>query len=208
MEKLKEAVVNGKTEESASRVKELLGKGANPEAIVREALIPAMDLVGNLVQKGECYIPDMLVAAKAMNACMAILKPVLAGGGMEPPGKVVIGTVQGDLHDIGKNLVVIILEGAGFEIVDLGNDVSPEKFVEAVEKEKPDFVGLSALLTATMLSMKETVEAIEKAGFRRKVKIMIGGAPVTQEFADSIGADFYAADATAGREYAGRVISG
>ncbi len=201
MEKLKDLIVTGNTPEAEKQVAALLAGGVNPEAIAKEALIPAMDEVGVLVQNGEYHIPDMLVAAKAMGACMAVLKPSLAGGALKPLGKVVIGTVQGDLHDIGKNLVVIMLEGAGLEVINLGTDVAPEKFVQAIEREKPDFVGLSALLTTTMLSMKETIDAIEKAGLRSQVKVMVGGAPVTQEFADQIGADFYAPDATAGSEY-------
>lgn len=207
MENLKQLVVTGKTAEAGIQVEALLAEGVDPEAIVKEALIPAMDEVGNLVQAGDYHIPDMLVAAKAMGACMTILKPSLAESAMKPLGKVVIGTVQGDLHDIGKNLVVIILEGSGLEVVNLGNDVSPEKFVQAIQEEKPDFVGLSALLTTTMLSMKETIEAIEKAGLRSQVKVMIGGAPVTREFAEQIGADFYAPDATAGREYTRTVLA-
>lgn len=208
MEKLKDMVVTGKTPEAEKQVEAILAGGESPEAIVKEALIPAMDEVGILVQKGEYHIPDMLVAAKAMGACMALLKPFLAGGALKPLGKVVIGTVQGDLHDIGKNLVVTILEGSGLAVVDLGNDVAPEKFVQAIQQEKPDFVGLSALLTTTMLSMKETIEAIEKADLRSQVKVMIGGAPVTREFAEQIGADFYAPDATAGREYTRAILAG
>lgn len=208
MENLKQLVVTGKTADAGKQVEALLAGGVNAEAIVKEALIPAMDEVGNLVQAGDYHIPDMLVAAKAMGACMTILKPSLASGALKPLGKVVIGTVQGDLHDIGKNLVVTILEGSGLEVVNLGNDVAPEKFVQAIQEEKPDFVGLSALLTTTMLSMKETIEAIEKAGLRSRVKVMIGGAPVTREFAEQIGADFYAPDATAGRDYTRAVLAG
>ena len=205
MKTLMELVVAGNTTEAAGQVEKLLSAGFNPETMVKEALIPAMDEVGALVQKGEYHIPDMLVAAKAMNACMSLLKPALAGGALKPTGKIVIGTVQGDLHDIGKNLVVTIMNGAGLAVIDLGNDVSPDRFVEAIRQEEPDFVGLSALLTTTMLSMKDTIDAIGQAGLRGRVKVMIGGAPVTQEFADQIGADFYAQDVTAGREYTRRI---
>jgi len=205
---LLELVVTGNTTEAVRLVETMLKDGFNPEALVKEALIPAMDEVGDLVQRGEYHIPDMLVAAKAMNACMALLKPALAGVVLKPSGKMVIGTVQGDLHDIGKNLVVTILEGSGLAVIDLGNDVPPDRFVEAIRQEDPDFVGLSALLTTTMLSMRDTVDAIGQAGLRGRVKVMIGGAPVTQEFADQIGADFYARDATAGREYARRTLAG
>ncbi len=208
MKRLMELVVAGNTTAAVGQVEQLLSAGLNPEVMVTGALIPAMDEVGARLQSGEYHIPDMLVAAKAMNACMALLKPALSGGAFKPSGKMVIGTVQGDLHDIGKNLVVTIMNGSGLTVIDLGNDVSPDRFVEAIRQEEPDFVGLSALLTTTMLSMKDTIDAIGQAGLRGRVKVIIGGAPVTQEFSDKIGADFYAQDATAGREYTRRVLAG
>ncbi len=207
METLKELVKTGKAQETAERVKTLLDQGADPEAIMREALISAMDEVGDLFQQGEYFVPELLVAARAMKHGLEILKPRLVQTGVEPMGKAVMGTVKGDLHDIGKNLVIMALEGAGFEVIDLGTDVDPEKFVEAVREHKPQLIGLSALLTTTMLTMKETIEAIKAAGLRNQVKIMIGGAPVSQEFADEIGADFYGMDSTSGRNYARDVVS-
>jgi len=161
-------------------------------------LIPAMDVVGQKFSCAEFYIPEMLIAARAMQGGVALLKPLLAAAGSKARGKVVLGTVKGDLHDIGKNLVGMMLEGTGFEVVDLGADVKPERFVEAVQKESPNFVMLSALLTTTMLAMGETIQALKKAGVRDKVKVAIGGAAVTQRFADEIGADFYSPTATGG----------
>ncbi|MBT9146794.1 MAG: Methionine synthase [Syntrophomonadaceae bacterium] len=207
MEKLKELVMKGAATEAAEQVKELLDQGANPEVIMKEALISAMDEVGDLFQKGDYYIPEMLVAARAMQHCLEILKPFLAQGNIKSLGKVVIGTVSGDFHDIGKNIVIMIIEGVGFEVIDLGMDVSPQTFVRAIKENSPVVIGFSALLTTTMLNMKEAIEAIKEAGLREQVKIMIGGAPVSQKFADEIGADFYAPDATAGRDYVRNVIN-
>ena len=169
---------------------------------MKDAMIPAMDEVGALFQKGEFFVPEMLVAARAMQKGLEMIKPLLVKAGIKPIGKVVMGTVKGDLHDIGKNLVVMALEGAGFEVIDLGIDVSPAKFVDAIKQYKPQVVGMSALLTTTMLSMRDTVEAIKGTGLRGEIKIMIGGAPVRKEFADEIGADFYGPDATSGKNYA------
>lgn len=208
MKVLKEMIMNGKAKETVEQVKKLLEGGSDPGALLRDAMIPAMDEVGDLFQKGEYFVPEMLVAARAMQHGLEVLKPRLVDSGIEPLGKVVIGTVKGDLHDIGKNLAVMALEGAGFEIVDLGTDVSPERFVEAIKEHKPQVVGLSALLTTTMLAMKDSIQAIEQAGLRDQVKIMIGGAPIRQEFADEVGADFYAPDSTAGRNYARDVVTG
>jgi 5-methyltetrahydrofolate--homocysteine methyltransferase len=193
---LKQAVIDG----NAAKVKELtqqaLDGGDGPQHVLDEALIPAMDVVGEKFANREFFIPEMLIAARAMQAGLALLKPLLAGQESRSKGKVVIGTVKGDLHDIGKNLVGMMLQGAGFEVVDLGADVKPAKFVEKVAAEKPDFVMMSALLTTTMLSMKETIAALKEAGLRDGLKIGVGGAPVTQRYADEIGADFYAPDAT------------
>ncbi len=208
MEQLKEMVIKGKTKETAGKVKELLDSGTNPESIMKDAMIPAMDVVGDMFAKGEYYVPEMLMAAKAMNLGLDVLKPVLAECDIEPLGTVVIGTVKGDLHDIGKNLAIMALEGAGFDVIDLGTDVPPEKFIESIKEHSPAVLGLSALLSTTMRSMKETLEAIDKAGVRDKVKIMLGGAPVTQKFTDEIGADFYAPDSTSGRNYAREAVSG
>jgi len=206
MENLKELVKNGKAKEAEARSKELLSKNVAAEKILQEALIPAMDEVGDLFQKGEYFVPEMLVAARAMKQAMAVLRPVFQQQGIQPLGKVVLGTVKGDLHDIGKNLVAMALEGAGFEVIDLGVDASPEKFVEAVKASGPVAVGMSALLTTTMMSMKDTIQALQEAGLRDKVKIMIGGAPIRQEFADEIGADFYGRDSVEAKNFARLVI--
>jgi 5-methyltetrahydrofolate--homocysteine methyltransferase len=193
---LKQAVIDG----NAARVKELtqqaLDAGDGPQSLLDEALIPAMDVVGEKFSNREFFIPEMLIAARAMQAGLGLIKPLLTAGESRSKGKVVIGTVKGDLHDIGKNLVGMMLQGAGFEVVDLGADVKPAKFVEAVQAQKPDFIMMSALLTTTMLSMKDTMAALKEAGLRDGVKVGVGGAPVTQRFADEIGADFYAPDAT------------
>jgi len=193
---LKEAVINGK----AARVKELtqqaISEGKPAQEILDQALIPAMDVVGEKFSCAEFYIPEMLIAARAMQAGVAILAPLLAQAGAKARGKVVIGTVKGDLHDIGKNMVGMMLQGSGYEVVDLGADVKPQRFVEAVQAEKPDFVMMSALLTTTMLAMGETIQALKAAGLRDKVRVAVGGAAVTQRFADEIGADFYSPTAT------------
>jgi 5-methyltetrahydrofolate--homocysteine methyltransferase len=174
---------------------------------MKEAMIPAMDVVGDLFQKGKFYLPEMLMAAKAMKAGMEILKPGMVQAGATSVGTVVIGTVSGDMHDIGKNLLAMSLEGAGFEVVDLGIDVPPEKFVQAVKEHSPQVLGLSALLTTTMIGMKDTIEAVEEAGLRNAVKVMVGGAPVTREYAEEIGADFYGPDSTSGKDFARKSVS-
>ncbi len=193
---LKEAVIEGNAGQAKELTQAALDGGRGPQEILDEALIPAMDVVGEKFAKQEFYIPEMLISARAMQAGLALLKPLLVQNQAKSRGKVVIGTVKGDLHDIGKNLVGMMLQGGGFEIIDLGADVKPQRFVEAVAKEKPDFLMMSALLTTTMLSMKETVAALKAAGLRDGVKIGVGGAPVTQRFAEEVGADFYAPDAT------------
>ena len=208
MDQLRGFVKTGKAKETAERVQVLLDEGKVPDSIMKEGLIPAMDEVGDLFQKGEYFVPEMLVAARAMQKGLEVLKPKLVASGIEPIGKVLVGTVKGDLHDIGKNLVVMSLEGAGFEVIDLGTDVPPEKFIAAIKEHKPKVVGLSALLTTTMLAMKDTIEAIKKAGLRDQVKIMIGGAPIRQEFCDEIKADFYGPDSTSARTFARDVVTG
>jgi len=165
--------------------------------LLYEAMIPAMSEVGRLFEINEYYVPEMLIAARAMKAGLAIIRPLLADAGVEAKGKVALGTVKGDLHDIGKNLVAIMIEGAGFDIIDLGVDVSPEQFVDSVKSQGADAIGLSALLTTTMPSMKSTIDALAEAGVRDQVKVVIGGAPVTQKYADEIGADGYGRDAAA-----------
>ena len=174
-----------------------LSDGLGPEALLYEALIPALEEVGARFERGDFFVPEMLIAGKAMAGALDILRPLLAETGAETIGKVVMGTVKGDVHDIGKNLVNIMFEGAGFEVIDLGVQVSPEKFVNAVIEHKPDILGFSAFLTTTMPMFKANMNALTKAGLRAEVIVMVGGAPVTQEYADVVGADGYAADASA-----------
>ncbi|MBN1372438.1 MAG: corrinoid protein [Anaerolineaceae bacterium] len=191
-----DCVVNGDNKGIQAEVETALAEGVNPSAILNEGLIAGMGEVGRLFEEGEFFVPEMLIAARAMKSAMAILKPHLGSGEVGAAGKVIIGTVKGDLHDIGKNLVGLMLEGAGFQVVDLGSDVPAEKFVAATQEHAPNVVAMSALLTTTMVNMKSTVAALEEAGLRDKVKIMIGGAPVTDAYASQIGADGYAADAS------------
>jgi 5-methyltetrahydrofolate--homocysteine methyltransferase len=201
MEALKQQIQTGNAQETASLVRKYLEEGRDPEAILKQGMIPAMDVVGERFQKGEFFLPEMLIAARAMKEGLKVLKPRLVQVGAEPAGRVVLGTVQGDLHDIGKNLVAMTLEGAGFEVIDLGIDVPSDRIVAAVREHRPLAVGLSALLTTTMLIMRETVEALERAGLREGTRILIGGAPVTGPFAEEIGADFYGPDPTAGKNF-------
>ena len=192
LESVYEAVLTGDAEEAAAGTETALGAGKSAADILHKACIPAMTEVGRLFEEGEMFVPEMLIAARAMQAALEILKPQLMATKVKAVGKVVIGTVAGDLHDIGKNLVAMMLEGAGFEIVDLGTDVKPEAFVAAVREHEPDLVGMSALLTTTMTSISKTIEALTEAGVRNQVKVLIGGAPITQAFADEAGADGYA----------------
>lgn len=196
IENLRTAVINGDATQVEEGVRALLEAGeVSPENILQEGLISAMQEVGQLYEAGEFFVPEMLIAARAMQAGLSLLKPHLAESGVASSGKVAIGTVKGDLHDIGKNLVAMMLEGAGYEVVDLGADVNPEKFMEAVQ-HGAQMIGISALLTTTMNNMKDVIEAIEDMGMRDKVKIVIGGAPVTDDFAKQIGADGFAPDAS------------
>jgi 5-methyltetrahydrofolate--homocysteine methyltransferase len=198
-EKLKaiyDGVVEGDNASVQQLVQESLGGGVKASAILNEALIPAMAEVGRLFEEGEYFVPEMLISARAMKGAMAQLKPFLQEADVKFAGTVVIGTVKGDLHDIGKNLVSLMLEGAGFQVKDLGSDVTPEKYVDAVRESGANIVAMSALLTTTMVNMKSTITALEEAGLRDKVKVMIGGAPVTDSFAKQIGADGYAPDAS------------
>jgi 5-methyltetrahydrofolate--homocysteine methyltransferase len=192
---LAQAIISGKKDQAEALAKEALDQGVSPGDILNKGLVAGMNVVGQKFKANEFYVPEVLIAARAMQAAMEHLKPALAETGTEPVARVAIGTVKGDLHDIGKNLVAMMLEGAGFEIVDLGVDVKPEKFVETVKDRKTQVVALSALLTTTMPAMKDTIETLKAAGLRDKVQIMIGGAPVTQNYCDEIGADGYAPDA-------------
>jgi 5-methyltetrahydrofolate--homocysteine methyltransferase len=194
--RLKTAVIEGQAVPAKEATQAALAEGIAPGTILMEALVPAMDDVGNRYECGEYFVPEMLISVRAMKEGLKLLKPLLVEADVKPAGKVVAGTVKGDLHDIGKNLVCMMLEGAGFEIVDLGCDVPKEKFVAAV-KDGADLVALSALLSTTMPNIKATVEALGEAGLRDKVKVMIGGAPVNDNVAREYGADGYAADASA-----------
>lgn len=195
IEKIYQAILEGDMSETQDQVQAAIDADLPAQDILQEGMIAGMSEVGRLFEEGEYFVPEMLIAARAMQAGLKILKPKLVDAGIKPVGKVAIGTVKGDLHDIGKNLVAMMMEGAGFEIVDLGTDVVPDDFVEAA-KNGANIIGLSALLTTTMPSMESAIQAIEAAGFRDQVKIIIGGAPVTAEYANQIGADGYAPDAS------------
>lgn len=190
-----DGIIEGDMAATTENVQAAVDAGLSAEVILKQGLVPAMSEVGRMFEEGEYYVPEMLIAARAMQSGLAILKPLLIASDVQATGKVVIGTVQGDLHDIGKNLVGMMLEGAGFELVDLGTDVKADQFVQAVRDSDPDLVAMSALLTTTMPSMKRTIDALVEAGVRDDVKVIIGGAPVTGEYATEIGADGFAADA-------------
>jgi 5-methyltetrahydrofolate--homocysteine methyltransferase len=196
LEEIYAAVMEGDAPEAATQVQAALEAGIAPGEILNKGCIAAMGEVGRLFEEGEMFVPEMLIAARAMQAGMNLLKPYLAEGEVVSAGRIVVGTVSGDLHDIGKNLVGMMMEGAGFEVIDLGTDVKPATFVDAVREHKPNLIGMSALLTTTMPSMTATIEALTEAGLRDQVKVLVGGAPVTQSFAESIGADGYAPDAS------------
>jgi 5-methyltetrahydrofolate--homocysteine methyltransferase len=194
-EGLATAIINGKAPVASELTQKALAEGADPSDILTKGLVAGMDVVGRKFKNNEFYVPEVLIAARAMKAAMGHLRPVLAETGVQPVAIVAIGTVRGDLHDIGKNLVSMMLEGAGFEILDLGVDVKPEQFVQAVQEKKAGVLCLSALLTTTMPAMSDTIKALADAGVRDNVKVMIGGAPVTDNYAAEIGADGYAPDA-------------
>lgn len=204
--KVREDLYKGDANSVASLVQQSLGSGLSPGQILEEGLIAGMDRVGKEFRDGVLFIPEVLIAARAMHAGMDVLKPLLSKGELKATGKFVLGTVKGDLHDIGKNLVAMMMEGAGFEIVDLGVDIPAERFVEVVKEEKPDLLGLSALLTTTMAEMKRVIEALNKAGLRDKVKVMVGGAPVTEKYAEDIGADGYAPNSAVAVEKAKELL--
>jgi len=195
LQQIYERVIAGDAPSVKELVEQAIAEGVPPSEIISQYLIPAMTEVGARFEREEFYIPEMLIAARAMKTGLSVLKPLLVEGELETTGRVVMGTVKGDLHDIGKNLVSIMLEGAGFEITDLGIDVPPDRFAAAVREDEPDLLGMSALLTTTMPAMKSTIDALVEAGLRDGVKVIVGGAPVTQSYADRIGADGYAPDA-------------
>jgi len=193
---IKQHVIDGDAPGTLTTVKQAMSEGVAVEKILNDGLIAAMAHVGQLFECGEYYVPEMLVSARAMKGGLDLLRPELAAANVQAIGKIVIGTVKGDLHDIGKNLVGMMMEGAGFQVIDLGVDVAPQKFVEAVQTHQPQLIGLSALLTTTMPNMPATIAALKAAGIRDQVKVMVGGAPVTEKYAQDIGADAYTPDAS------------
>ena len=207
MSDLYDAILNGNAPAVAEAARKALESGTAAIELVQGHMVPAMDEVGRRFECEDYFVPELLLAARAMKAALALIRPLLASSGAEPAGRVVIGTVKGDLHDIGKNIVASMLEGGGFEITDLGADVSPEKFVDAVRANRANLVCLSALLTVTMSSMKTTIEALSAAGLRGQAKIMVGGAPVTQRYADEIGADGYGENAAVAVALARRLVA-
>jgi 5-methyltetrahydrofolate--homocysteine methyltransferase len=204
-ERLSTAVLEGKEERVPKLVQKGLDEGLVPKDILDNGLIVGMNEVGTRFKRGDMFVPEVLMSAKSMQAGLGVLRPHLVASGAELIGKIVIGTVKGDLHDIGKNLVGMMCEGAGFEVIDLGFNVDPEKFIEAIKEHQPNIVGMSALLTTTMRAMGHTIKAIEEAGLRDQVKIMVGGAPLDAEFADRIGADGYGSNAPAASDLAKRL---
>ncbi|MGC9359339.1 MAG: corrinoid protein [Anaerolineae bacterium] len=205
-EEIYQGVLEGDRDLVTEHVTAALEEGMTASDILYEGLIPAMTEVGRLFEINEYYVPEMLIAARAMKAGLAILRPKLVEEDVEPIGRIALGTVKGDLHDIGKNLVGIMMEGAGFEVIDLGVDVSPQQFVDVVKNQDVHLIGLSALLTTTMPSMRDTVDALTEAGIRDQVKVLIGGAPVTQKYADEIGADGYSRDAAGAATLAKKIV--
>lgn len=205
--KLREAILNGDARAAAAITRESLDANADPQELVSKYMIPAMDEVGRRFEAGECFVPELLISARAMKAALELIRPLLVSRGAEPVGRVIIGTVKGDLHDIGKNLVSSMLEGAGFDVIDLGVDVSPGKIIDTMKTKKVNLLALSALLTTTMPSMKAVIEELKTAGLRDQVKVIVGGAPVTQRYADEIGADGYSDNANGAVGLARRLVA-
>lgn len=192
---LHDAILNGDAKTAKAATEQALAAGVEPMKLVQEYMMPAMDEVGRRFECSEYFVPELLLSARAMKAALALIRPLLTATGAQPTGRVALGTVKGDLHDIGKNLVAAMLEGGGYEVIDLGVNVSPEQFVAAVKEKGANIVAMSALLTTTMPSMKTTIEALKQSGVREKVKVIIGGAPITQKYADEIGADGFSESA-------------
>lgn len=207
LETLRQAIIDGDAKTAGAAAREAIAAGVDALTLIQQHMVPAMDEVGRRYECEEFFVPELLLSARAMKAALDPIRPLLVASGAQPAGKVVIGTVKGDLHDIGKNLVASLLEGGGFEVIDLGADVSPQKFIDAVQSTGANIVALSALLTVTMPSIKMTIEALKAAGVRDKVKVMVGGAPVTQQFADQVGADAYSENATAAVSAARRLVA-
>jgi corrinoid protein of di/trimethylamine methyltransferase len=206
LQKLYDAVLNGDAKTSVEITRQAIAEDIDPLQLISGTMVPAMDEVGKRYEEEEYFVPELLLSARAMKGALELLRPLLAERGARPTGTVAIGTIKGDLHDIGKNLVASLLEGGGFEVIDLGADVSPEKFIEAIREKGAQIVCLSALLTVTMPSMKTTIEALRQAGLRDKVKVLVGGAPVTQQYADDIGADGYGESASNAVALARRMV--
>jgi len=206
LKEIADSLIKGKAPEVKELVKKALDEGVGVEKILNEALVAGMDVVGKKFQANEFYVPEMLIAARAMKAGMEVIKPILIQEDIKSQGRVVLGTAKGDLHDIGKNLVGMMLEGAGFEVIDLGIDVAPEVFVQTAKEKEAHLIGLSALLTTTMVGMKDVIKALKEANLDGKVKVMIGGAPLTQSYADEIGADGYAPDAASAVDEAKKLL--
>jgi len=206
LDKIKQAVLAGEMEGIAELTNQALAQGIGAREILDQALTPAMDIVGEEYEKGDRYVPEMLISAETMKGAVTVLKPLLVEAGVKARGKVVIGTVEGDLHDIGKDLVAMMLEGAGFEVVNLGAEVTAEQFVKAAKEHEPDILGMSALLTTTMIHMPGVISALKDTGLRDQIKVMIGGAPVTQGYANKIGADGYAPDAASATKLAKSLV--
>ncbi|MCG8542422.1 MAG: corrinoid protein [Clostridia bacterium] len=201
-----EGVIKGNEKLVRQNVQELIDEGSNPLEIINQGLMAGMNVVGARFKKGDMFVPEVMMAARAMNSGISLVKPLINDGDMPSVGKVVIGTVKEDLHDIGKNLVAMMVESAGFNVINIGIDISPEKFAEAIKEHKPDILGMSAMLTTTMMQMKQTIEYLKNEGLRDKVKIIIGGAPVTQQFAEEIGADGYSVDASSAAELCKKLL--
>ena len=195
LKELYEAVVSGNAKATQALTQQALADGVDPLKLVNEYMVPAMDEVGRRFEANEYFVPELLISARAMKASLELIRPILTARGDKPVGRVAIGTVKGDLHDIGKNLVASLLEGGGFEVIDLGVNVTPEKFIATINEKQANIIAMSALLTTTMPSMKTTIDALKQAGVRDKVKVLIGGAPITQKYADEIGADGYSENA-------------
>ena len=206
LEKISTAIIEGDADSAPGLVQKALDQGLAPKTVLDDGMVVGMNEVGARFKRGDMFVPEVLMSADTMQAGLVVLRPLLAAAGIKMLGTVVLGTVKGDLHDIGKNLVGMMCEGAGFEVVDLGFNVPPEKFISAIKEHQPDVVGMSALLTTTMRSMGHTIKAIEEAGLRDQLKIMVGGAPVDRDFAERIGADGYGSNAVAGVEQAKRFV--
>jgi 5-methyltetrahydrofolate--homocysteine methyltransferase len=208
LKQLYDSVVNGDAKATQAITQQALADGVDPLKLVNDYMVPAMDEVGRRFEANEYFVPELLISARAMKAALELIRPILTARGDKPVGRVAIGTVKGDLHDIGKNLVGSLLEGGGFEVIDLGVNVTPEKFIETVNTKQANIIAMSALLTTTMPSMKTTIDALKQAGVRDKVKILIGGAPITQKYADEIGADGYSENAVGAVALAKKAVAG